>query len=113
MSNSDIATTYLTSWSTGDFETLRSTLTPDVTFTGPMGTATGIDECMQGLQGMARTMAAIRVIHMWEDGDDVITWYELDRTDLDVPIPTVNWSHFVAGRISAIQAVFDARPLVG
>src|SRR4029450_11235796 len=55
MSGSDassIVTTYVKAWTSGDFDTARSTLRDDVTFIGPLGTADGVDECMRGLQGL-------------------------------------------------------------
>jgi ketosteroid isomerase-like protein len=41
----EAATTYFDAWKAEDFDRLRSVLADDVTFTGPMGTADGADEC--------------------------------------------------------------------
>ncbi len=49
-----LAETYFRSWKEQDFDTLRSVLSDDVTFRGPLGQADGADECITGLQGMAR-----------------------------------------------------------
>jgi hypothetical protein len=38
-----IATRCLYSWTNGDFETTRKLVTDDVTFIGPLGTATEVD----------------------------------------------------------------------
>ena len=40
-----------------------------------------------------------------------MTWYEFHTTVCD-PMPTVNCSHVENGRITAIRAVFDPRPLL-
>jgi hypothetical protein len=114
MSGSDprsLATTYLTSWKAGDFDTLRGILTPDVTFRGVLGACDGIDETMAGLQGMAGLIADFDIQRMVVEGQDVMTWYDF-HTNICDPMPTVNWSHVTEGKISAIRAVFDPRPLL-
>jgi hypothetical protein len=45
-----IALTYFNSWKEKDFEELRSVLADEVTFSGPMGTADGADDCLKGLK---------------------------------------------------------------
>jgi hypothetical protein len=45
------------------------------------------------------------------DGSDVITWYDLHMKGVD-PIPTANWSHIENGKIAAIRATFDPRPML-
>ena len=39
---SSVVTTYVKAWTSGDFDTARSTLRDDVAFVGPLGTADGI-----------------------------------------------------------------------
>jgi ketosteroid isomerase-like protein len=106
-----LATTYFTAWKDKDFKTLRAVLAEDVTFAGPMGTATGIDECVQGMQGMSKQMDDIVIHAVLADGDDVITWYDLQMTGVD-PVPTANWSHVENGKITTIRATFDPRPML-
>lgn len=106
-----LATTYLTSWKTGDFDTLRSILADDVTFRGVLGATDGIDDTLAGLRGMAAIVTDFQVQAMVVDGDDVMTWYDFHTTVTD-PMPTVNWSHVQSGKITAIRAVFDPRPLL-
>ncbi len=106
-----LATTYLASWKTGDFDTLRSLLADDVTFRGVLGATDGIDDTLAGLQRMAAIVTDFQVQQMVVDGDDVMTWYDLHTTVCD-PMPTVNWSHVQSGKITAIHVVFDPRPLV-
>jgi hypothetical protein len=45
------------------------------------------------------------------EGDDVITWFELQTKD--GPLPVANWSHVEGGRITQIRATFDPRPILG
>jgi ketosteroid isomerase-like protein len=107
----ELAETYFDAWTTGDAERLRAILTDDVTFAGPMGTANGIDECIAGLQGMAKMIKDLLVHKRVADESDVMTWYDLVTES--GALPTVNWSHIENGRISAIRATFDPRPLLG
>jgi limonene-1,2-epoxide hydrolase len=104
-----IATTYFDAWKAKDFDTLRSVLADDVTFRGPLGTADGAEECLQGLRGMSQMITDIVIHKIFVDGSDVLTWYDLHTTEAD-PAPTANWSHLENGKITTIQATFDARP---
>ena len=110
-----IATAYLDSWKAHDWDTLRGLLADDVTFHGVLGTTAGVDATLAGLQGMSRVVADFHVHKRVAEGDatgwDVMTWYDFHTPVCD-PLPTVNWSRIENGRITAIHAVFDPRPLL-
>lgn len=106
-----LAETYFRSWQEGDFDTLRSILADEVTFRGPLGKADGADECVAGLQGMAKMITEIRILMIAVNGNDVITWYDLHTADAP-PVPTANWSHVEDGKIARIRATFDPRPIL-
>ena len=53
------------------------------------------------------------VKHVFADGPDVCTVYDLHTTATDAPMLTVNWAHVVDGRARTIRAIFDPRPLLG
>lgn len=110
MTAAELAETYFRSWLALDFDTLRSILTDDETFRGPLGTADDADTCIQGLRGMAQIMTDIVIAKMIVDGDDVITWFDL-HTSVAPPAAVADWSHVENGKISAIKVTFDARPL--
>ena len=59
-----IADSYFKSWKAHDFDTLSSLLSDDVTFIGSLAEAHGIDECMNGLRGLASIMTDIVIQHM-------------------------------------------------
>jgi hypothetical protein len=107
-----LAETYFRSWHAKDFDTLRSVLADDVTFRGPLGTADGVDACLKGLETMAGLMTNLEIRHVFVDGADVVTWFDITAGD-GPPMPTANWSHVSNGRIDRIQATFDPRPLIG
>lgn len=105
-----VATTYFDAWRSRDFDRLRSVLAPDVDFVGAMGTASGVDECIAGLRGMAESIMTDLVLHARVvEASDAMTWF-----DLVTPrgsLPTVNWSHVEDGLITRIRVTFDPRPL--
>jgi len=49
-----VATQCLQAWTSGDFDTARSLLHDDVTFTGPLGATQGVDDYISGVRGMAQ-----------------------------------------------------------
>jgi hypothetical protein len=106
------ATTYFDSWRQRDFDQLRTVLAPNVEFVGALGTASGIDDCVAGLRGMAESIMTDLTLHARVvDGLDVITWFDL-HTHTTPPIPTANWSHVEDGLITHIRVTFDPRPLL-
>ena len=108
-STATAAATYFDAWRAGDFARLRSVLADDVTFDGPMGQARGVDECLRGLEGLAKIMTGIEVRQVFTAGsDDVLTWYEMATRVAD-PVPVANWMHVEDGKISRIRVAFDAR----
>jgi hypothetical protein len=107
-----IAETYFSSWKARDFETFRSLLADDATFNGPLGTAGDADECVRGIEGMSKIVTDIVITHMWVDGPDVLTWFELHTAHAE-PAATANWQHIEDGRIQRIVVTFDPRGLTG
>lgn len=110
-SPTQLAETYFDAWPQRDADRLRAILADDVTFRGALGEADGVDACVSGLMGMAQMITAIDVLHRWDDGTDVITWFELHTTDT-APTPTVNWSHVENGKINRIRVTFDPRGIL-
>lgn len=105
------AVTYFDAWRERDFDRLRSVLHPEVEFAGVMGTASGIEDCLAGLRGMAESlMTDLTLRARVVDGADVITWFDL-HTATTPPLPTANWSCVEDGLITRIRVTFDPRPL--
>jgi ketosteroid isomerase-like protein len=109
MKPKEIARTYFDCWKRGDFEGLRAILADDVTFSGPMGTATGADDYVKQLAGFAQQLDDITVEKMLADDHDVLTWFNLHPKGGD-PMPVVNWSHVENGRVRQARVTFDPRP---
>jgi ketosteroid isomerase-like protein len=104
--------TYFDAWKAHDFDRFASVLADEVTFTGALGTTSGIEETRKGIEGMSQIVDDIVVCHRWVDGDDVLTWFDLHAKGVDQPLPVANWSHVHDGRITRIQVAFDPRPLL-
>jgi ketosteroid isomerase-like protein len=106
------ARTYFEAWKERDFDRLRSVLAPEVEFVGVLGSASGADECIAGLRGMAESIMTDLTLHARVvDGQDAITWFDL-HTATTPPIPTANWSHVEDGSVTRIRVTFDPRPLL-
>ena len=102
---------YFETWNARDFDAFEAQLGEDITFAGPLGTATGPAECRRGIEGLAAMMDRVQVAAMVADGPDVITWFEL-HTTIAEPTPVANWSHVENGKITQIRVTFDPRGLV-
>ncbi len=111
MEPTQIATTYFESWKRKDFDRLRSILADDVTFSGPMGSASGADDYVKQVAGFAEMLEDITVEKMLADDDDVLTWFNLHPKDGE-PVPVVNWCHVNDGLAQRVRVVFDPRPLL-
>lgn len=108
----NIANSYFKSWKAHDFETIRSLLSDNITFIGALGEANGIDECVNGLQGLTSIITDLVIQHMWVDEFDILTWYELHTTKTSKPLAVANWIHIENDKITKIRVTFDPRPLM-
>ena len=70
------------------------------------------EHCVKGLEGMAQILDDIVVQHVFVDGPDVLTWFDL-HTMVAPPAPTANWQHIENGKITRIRVTFDPRALTG
>jgi hypothetical protein len=63
------------------------------------------------LRGLAENVGLPEVRVIACDGDDAVTWFDL-QTDRG-PIPVANWSRVENGRIARVRVAFDPRPILG
>lgn len=103
---------YFTAWQARDEQTLTDILAEDVSFRGPLGTATGRAECIAGLLGMLGIVTSIQVLARVAGEHEVITWFDL-HTSVAPPTPTANWTHVQDGQITRIRVMFDPREILG
>ncbi len=90
----------------GDVDTLRSILAPDVTFAGPLAEASGVEECIAGLVEMSRTIVTNEVLVRLSDNKDALIWSAV-MTASAPPIQAATWLHIRDDRITMIRTVFD------
>ena len=109
----EAASTYFAAWQERDAARFRAVLADEVDFHGPLAHVVGGDACTAAMEGgLWKITADVHVQHVFVDGADVLTWFELHTTEAD-PIPVANWSHVEDGRITRIRVTFDPRSLVG
>ncbi len=104
--------TYFRTWRARDFAAFRANLADDVTFTGPMATVEGADDCAAGIEGMSQALDDVVVTKVFVDGDDATTWFALHTKGGEV-LTVANWSHVTQGKVDRIVVTFDPRPLLG
>ena len=104
----EAAASYFQAWLARDFTRLRTVLADDVDFAGPFGQVTGADECLRGLEGLARIITGMEIRKVFTDGPDVLTWYDM-ATTVTEPVPVANWMQVSDGKITRIRVAFDPR----
>lgn len=107
----DTMTAYFDAWRRHDAESLRDVLADDVVFDGPLAHVEGLEDNLASLHGLLGIVTDVVARHVFVDGPDVCTVYDLHTTAAD-PILTVNWARVQDGRVRTLRAVFDPRPLL-
>jgi limonene-1,2-epoxide hydrolase len=83
-----------------------------VTFNGPLGETHGVDEYVAGIRRLAEIVDRVDPHQVITDGDEVCVIYDLVTNTGAGSIPTAGWYSLQDGRITAVRAYFDPRPLV-
>ncbi|KQB84377.1 nuclear transport factor 2 family protein [Corynebacterium oculi] len=104
---------YFRAWGERDSSLLRGILHPDVDVVGPLGVIRGSDEYVQALGHISSITRKIDVIKRWNDGGDVLTWFDLYHTYGDEGSPVANWVHVENGLINRVRITFDAHAVFG
>jgi ketosteroid isomerase-like protein len=108
----EVASRCLAAWSSHDLTTTRSLLDDHVRFAGPLGATEGADAYMEGIKGMVEIIERVDQHQVFAEGDDVCVIYDLVTKEPPATIPTAGWYRIRDGKITSVQAFFDARPLV-
>jgi ketosteroid isomerase-like protein len=107
-----IAASYFAAWHDKDFPTLRSLLSEEFEYWGPLARHTSPEACRESLEKLAPITTAVAVNGVFVAGDEVTTWFDL-HTTVAGPTPVANRMRVAAGKITAIHAVYDPRELLG
>lgn len=78
-----------------------------MTFTGPLATASGADEVVQGLVEMGKMTTGDDVAVQLSDASNVLVWSSL-QTTVAPPTEAATWLSVNGDKISAIRTVFNA-----
>jgi len=105
-----IAATYFEAWKVNDFDTMRSLVDDDVTFSGLLARLNGVEDYMERIKGMSQLKSDLVIRKVFVNGPDVLTWFGL-HTTVASPVPVANWLHVEGARITSLQVAFDAREL--
>ena len=105
-----IADRFFKSWTSGDFDTARSLLHDDVSFSGPIDRFDSADAYVGALRGLAPVVERADERKIFVDGDDVCVIYDLVTRTPAGTAPTAEWYHVRDGRIAEVRVFFDARP---
>jgi|SRR5262245_41291531 len=100
---------YFDAWTAKDFETARSLLHDDLSFTGPIEKLDNADALMESVKGLSQIVTGADRRGVIEQGEQVCVIYDLHT----VPVPTApvaEWYTVRGGKIASVQAFFDARP---
>jgi hypothetical protein len=112
MNAKDTMTRYFETWNDHDFAAFEAQLADEITFAGPLGAANGPAECRRGIEGLSTIVSHAEIVTMVGEGDEVITWFELQREG-EAPVPVANWARVRDGKIVRVRVTFDPRPLLG
>ncbi|RZE00404.1 nuclear transport factor 2 family protein [Streptomyces albidoflavus] len=107
-STEQVAERFHAALTAADADGLREVLADEVTFEGPVATASGVAECVAGLVEMGKMIFGDQVEVRLADGGNVLTWSTV-RAGGGPGRPTVTWLRVDGERITAIRTVFDAR----
>jgi ketosteroid isomerase-like protein len=105
-----VADRFFKAWTTGDFDTARSLLHDDVSFSGPIDRFDNADAYLGALRGLSQIVKGAEEQKVFVDGDDVCVIYDLVTNTPAGTAPTAEWYHLRDGKISAVRVYFDARP---
>ncbi|MEV4908676.1 nuclear transport factor 2 family protein [Streptomyces albidoflavus] len=107
-STEQVAERFHAALTAADADGLRGMLADEVTFEGPVATASGVAECVAGLVEMGKMISGDQVEVRLADDGNVLTWSTV-RAGGGPGRPTVTWLRVDGERITAIRTVFDAR----
>ena len=91
---------------------VRALVSEDVTFVSPMMKATGSREHMAALERLLGFQSGMKMLHQFEDGDDVGLIYELSvitPAGASLTLPIADWLQVKNGKIAAQRIYFDPR----
>ena len=100
---------YFDAWTSKEFDTARSLLHDDLSFRGPIEALDNAGALVESLKGLAQIVTGAERRGLVEQGDQVCVIYDLHTLPVS-DAPVAEWYTVRDGKISSIEAFFDARP---
>src|SRR5437762_6917922 len=109
-SASEIVESYRAALGKGDFATARTVMQDNMTFQGPLDTFHKADDYLEAIKKLASIIQRIDLKKVFVDGDDVCVLYDMVTNTPAGTAFIAEWYQVKDGKITALRAVFDARP---
>ena len=100
---------YFNAWTSKDFDTARSLMHDDLSFSGPFDTFDTADALLESIKGLTQMLESAERRGLIADGDQVCAIYSLHTGPVGTA-PVAEWYTVRDGKIASIEAFFDARP---
>jgi ketosteroid isomerase-like protein len=109
MTSTEVFREYLDRFTSGDVDGAAELLADDFAFTGPMLQAEGKERFLAGASGLGPIARGNRMLHQWEDGDEVCSIYEflLETPAGAGSIPMAEWARVRDGKLVSARLIFD------
>lgn len=106
----EIVKSYRAALGAGDFAAARKLMRDDMTFQGPFDTFHTADEYLEAVKQLASIIQRIDLKKVFVDGEDVCVLYDMVTNTPAGTAFIAEWYQVAGGQITALRAVFDARP---
>jgi ketosteroid isomerase-like protein len=110
MSAGDIVRRYHQAWKAHDYDSVRALLHDDLSFRGPFDAFDNADDFVESIRGLAPIVKDVRVLKLFEDGDDVCLLLEMETNTPAGTQPIAEWHRVRGDKMAGLQAYFDTRP---
>lgn len=109
-SNAEIVASFLKAFMSGDIDRASQMVSEDFSFRASLQDGAGNKAAyFAGARDKARFLEAFRILHQWEDGDEVSTIYELDIHTKEgaATVPMSEWHKVRNGKIASTFMIFN------
>src|SRR5437868_4093524 len=106
----DVVRRFQSAMSTRDTASARALLADDLHFKGPIDEFHRADDYIAALSRLATIVKGMENVRMFADGDRVAVFYDLVTNTPAGTSATAEIYTVSRGRITELQAIFDARP---
>ena len=102
-----VALAYLEAVGQKDFSTFESLLAPDVAFTGPSATLTGVRDVAAAYKRLGPILLRNELKKAFVDGNEVCLIYDFVTNTPGGAVPTMEWIKIEDGKVRSISLLTD------